>query len=67
MHNDNINLIRELENKFENITYKINVMRNSGKNVSTLEKERSDIFEQLRVTRRLQYDSQFDINDDNEY
>lgn len=55
--------IKELEIQHESLTLRIKHME-SGEDISQIEKKRLEILEELRKLRRLQYESQFVINDD---
>lgn len=57
-------IIKRLEIEIKNIDAKIN---EPEANVSMLNEQRFALFEQLRNYRKLQYESQFDIMNDDDY
>lgn len=56
--------IRELEIQVEGLKAKIVLERNNGNSVVDLEKKHASLLESIREYRRLQYTSQFVMNDD---
>lgn len=57
--------IKQLERELESIRHSINSENNNDTTI--LEQKQNNIISQLREYRKLQYESQFVINDDYEY
>jgi len=55
--------IKQLELQYEALGLRIKNME-PGEDVAQLENSRLEILERIRMIRRLQYDSQFVMNDD---
>ena len=62
--------IKSLETKFESISSRLNTLRESGDSTSTefltLNNQRAQLFEQLRILRRKQWEDhdRVDLDDD---